>query len=253
MTDGPPVAPELIDFAEALVDVAGLITMRWFRSADLQVEHKSDGSVVTAADREAEQAMRDLIARERPGDGIVGEEFEEVPTETGLRWILDPIDGTISFAHGVPLFSTLVALTDHTGPAVGVIDAPAVGERAVGGRGRGCVVNGDVAHVSTAETLTGATIVTSGLADYWPEPMLHRILSSPALVRTWADGGYGYILLASGRIDAMLDAVVNPWDVAPAECLIPEAGGRAEFLDVAGRQGFVATNGPIHNRVVSLL
>ncbi len=227
--------------------------MKWFRSVDLEVDHKPDGSHVTRADVDAERAIRAVIQAERPGDGIIGEELEPVVSTTGVTWTIDPIDGTMSYVHGVPLFSTLVAASDENGPAVGVIEAPAVGEIAVAGRGLGCTVNDRPARVGSASVLSEATLVTSGLSDYWPAGALGRLLGCGGAVRTWADGGYGYILLASGRIDVMIDAWVKPWDVAAAACIVPEAGGVVREVRTGVDTGYVATNAALIKSAAALL
>ena len=235
--------PELVDLAQTIAVAAGDLIMGHFRSATLEVDHKADGSFVTVADKEAEQYIRALIDQHCPGDGIIGEEYDEVPSSTGRTWIIDPIDGTLSFVHGVPLFSTLIGIRDEAGPLAGVIHAPAVDEIAVAGRGLGCLVNGVPAAMSSTATLAEATVLTSGLADYWPPEVLERLIGCGARVRTWADGGYAHVLLASGRVDAVVEPWMNLWDVAPVECLIPEAGGSVAWADVGGRQGYVASNG----------
>lgn len=244
---------ELTDLAEHIARQAGELIMSQFRSPELDIDTKADGSFVTAADRTAEKVMRDLIHKHCPEDGIIGEEYDDVASTSGREWILDPIDGTLSFVHGVPLFSTLVGVRDESGPLVGVVSAPAVDEIAVAGRGIGCLVNGAPATMSTTEKLADATVITSGLKDYWPSDNLDRLIDCGALIRTWADGGYVFILLASGRVDAAVEPWVNLWDVAPAECIIPEAGGMADWVDVGGREGFVASNKALHTQLLALL
>ncbi len=129
---------DLLEFAVDAARQAGVFTLTHFRRAGLVVDHKSDDSPVTAADRGAETLLRQLIADRYPDDGIIGEEQDRVPGTSGRTWIIDPIDGTKSFVHGVPLFTNLVACRDQDGPLVGVINTPALEEATWAGRGLGC-------------------------------------------------------------------------------------------------------------------
>lgn len=243
----------LAELAVEAADRARAVTMACFRDPALGVETKARRSYVTEADREAELAIRHLVGTERPGDGIVGEEFDDVESTTGVTWTVDPIDGTLSFVHGVPAWSTLIAVDDADGPAVGVIDVPAVGTRAVAVRGRGCLVDGDDARVSDRTELAEATILTSGMRDYWTPAALDRLLGSGAIVRTWADGGWGYVLLAEGRVDVMADMQLQPWDYAPALVVVPEAGGRIDVIPAPGTATVIASNGHLHAAARSVI
>lgn len=227
--------------------------MGLFRDPDLGVESKAYRSYVTAADKEAELAIRHLVAQERPGDGIIGEEWAEVDSTTGVTWTLDPIDGTMSFVHGVPGWSTLIGIEDDEGPLVGVIDVPAIGQRAVAARGRGCKVDGRDARVSAKTDLTEATILTSGMLDYWTPDALDRVLTSGAIVRTWADGGWGYVLLAEGRIDAMADMQLNEWDYAASLVVVPEAGGAIAVAPDSGVATVAASNGHLQDQLLDTI
>ena len=228
---GPTVDPALVEFAVDIAREAGALTLRYFRRSDLVVKGKDDGTPVTVADRDAERLLRDRIGEAFGDDAIVGEEEADVSGSSGRTWILDPIDGTQSFVHGVPLFSNLVALEDEHGPAVGVINVPALGECVWAGRGLGCFVDGEPARVSDRADLWGACIVTSGV-DYWPSATaLDEFVGQGAVIRTWGDA-YGYVLVATGRADAMVDPVVFRWDVAPMLTILPEAGG--VFTDLSG-------------------
>ncbi len=230
-TTGPAVDPALVEFAVDIAREAGALTLGYFRQPDLAVEGKDDGTPVTVADRGAERLLRDRIGEAFPDDAIVGEEEADVAGTSGRTWILDPIDGTQSFIHGVPLFANLVALEDGHGPAVGVINVPGLDECVWAGRGRGCFVDGEPAQVSDRTSLRGACIVTSGV-DYWPSASaLDEFIGQGAVIRTWGDA-YGYVLVATGRADAMVDPVVFRWDVAPMLTILPEAGG--VFTDLSG-------------------
>ena len=227
----PPVDPALVDFAVAIARDAGALTLRHFGNPDLDVDGKDDGTPVTAADRGAERLLREHIRATHPDDGIVGEEETDTPGTSGRTWILDPIDGTQSFIHGVPLYGNLVALEDEHGPAVGVINMPALDECGWAGRGRGCFHDGQPTRVADRRDLHGACIVTSGI-DYWPSAAhLDAFVGHDTVIRTWGDS-YGYVLVATGRADAMVDPIVSRWDVAPMLTILPEAGG--VFTDLSG-------------------
>jgi histidinol phosphatase-like enzyme (inositol monophosphatase family) len=250
----PPVERALLDVAIDVVRRAGAITLEWFRQERLTIETKGDGTPVTQADRAAERFVRDELARRFPDDAIVGEEEAERTGTSGRTWTVDPIDGTKAFTRGVPLYANLLSLDDEHGPAIGVVNIPALGELVAAGRGLGCTHDGRPCHVSATATLAGAYAATSGL-DNWAPGMLERVLASPLTLRTWGDG-YGYVLVATGRIDAMIDPVVAPYDVAPMRTILPEAGGR--FTDLGGVAradggSGVATNGLLHDEVLALL
>ena len=222
----------------------------------LTVELKADGTPVTEADRRAEEAMRELFARETPAFGVLGEEAGESPGDGRHRWVIDPIDGTKSYIHHVPLFGTLVALERDGEPVVGVVACHAVAETAWASRGGGAFLNGEPTRVSEAPSLAGATILTTSSVS------LHR--RSPAgfaglareagLLRSWGDC-YGYLAVVAGRAEAMIDPVVNPWDIAPFAVLLREAGGRLTTwagVDGAGEDA-VGTNGRVHDALLELL
>ena len=137
-----------MDEAVELARMAGELTLRYFRADDLDVDLKGDGTPVTAADRAAERLVRDELARRHPDDGVLGEEEAERIGTSGRRWVLDPIDGTKAFTHGVPLYTNLLAVEDEHGLAVGVVNVPALGETVWAGRGVGCFCNGRPARVS---------------------------------------------------------------------------------------------------------
>ena len=250
----PAIDRETLDTAVALLRAAGERTLRWFRSADLEVERKGDGTPVTAADRDAERFLREQLAEAFPGDGVLGE--EEPPTEgtTGRRWILDPIDGTKAFTCGVPLYSNLLALEDEHGIAVGVINLPALGEAVWAGRGLGCSSERGPARVSEHATLDGAYVVSSSLT-HWPPGTVAKLDAAGSVLRTWGDG-YGYALVATGRAAAMVDPVVEAYDIGPMPVILEEAGGR--FTDLAGRAGIsggsgLGTNGLLHDALLDAL
>lgn len=250
----PPVDPELVEFAVEVAREAGEATLRWFRATDLSVDSKADGTPVTAADRAAERLVRERIGARFPDDGVLGEEEPEHIGTSGRRWIVDPIDGTKAFTRGVPLYSTLLALDDEHGPAVGVIVLPATGEVVHAGRGRGCWAGGAPAHVSTTTSLDGSYLMSSSYT-HWDEAALLAVKRAGCHLRTWGDG-YGYAMVATGRADAMVDPAVELYDVAPMPVILAEAGGR--FTSLAGAPGAaggsgIATNGVLHDELLALL
>src|SRR3954452_1803925 len=250
----PAVDKALLDEAVVLARAAGQLTLDWFRSVDLAVDRKGDGTPVTAADRAVERFVRERLAVTHPDDAIVGEEEADLSGTSGRRWIVDPIDGTKAFTHGVPLYSTLLALEDEHGPAIGVIDLPALGETVFGGRGLGCFRNGEPARVSDRDRVRGSYLTTSGF-DYWTEESLTAVRLSGIFMRTWGDG-YGYALVATGRVEAMVDPVAARWDVAAMPVIIGEAGG--QFTDFVGAARVdsgsgLATNGTLHDEVLELV
>lgn len=253
-SERPAVDATLMDEAVALAREAGEHTLRWFGVDDLVVDRKGDGTPVTEADRATERLIRSRLAASRPDDTIIGEEEEDQLGTSARRWIVDPIDGTKAFTHGVPLYSTLLAVEDEHGPAIGVIVLPALDEVVYAGRGRGCFRNGRPARVSERDRLPGSYLTTSGF-DYWPEPTLAELRSSGMFMRTWGDG-YGYALVATGRVEAMVDPSAARWDLAAMPVIIGEAGGR--FSDYTGAEradggNGVATNGLLHDDVLALL
>ena len=258
MRESTAVDPELVASGVDLATRAGEVTMRWFSSRRLDGETKADGSPVTEADRAAEEFLRGELARRYPDDGVVGEEHGTIEGVSGRRWVIDPIDGTRSFVRGVPLFTTLLALIDESGPAVGVAHIPPLDETVSAGRGCGathtCAGDARPAHVSDVRRLEDSCLVTSGI-EYLPQRGRRFLLHPDLLVRTWGDG-YGYVLLATGRADIMLDAGLALWDVAPMLVIVPEAGGR--ITDYDGTPGpdagdVVSSNGHLHEATLELL
>jgi len=251
----------LREFAVDLAREAGELTLTYFRGS-FDVERKSDDTPVTRADRESEQLIRNRIQEAYPDDGILGEEFDAVAGAGKRTWVVDPIDGTKSFVAGVPLYAVLIALVDgaYAGEEIetsrvllGVIHIPPLGETLSAARGLGARWQEGAAHVSSRDELDGARVCTTDFADLRRrEPVLAaRIDHQASFTRTWGDA-YGYLLVATGRIDAMIDPIVSPWDIAPLPVIVDEAGGR--FTDLRGRavlgESAVATNGRIHASIV---
>lgn len=197
-----------------------------FGHRGLAVEAKADDSPVTDADRGAEELMRDMIRRRFPDHGIIGEEFGSERAEAEFVWVLDPIDGTKSFITGVPLWGTLIALLHRGQPVLGCIHQPVL-EQLLVGDGNTTTLNGRPTRVRACTRLADATLLTSdtlNLAKYQDAAACNRLVGSVRLYRTWGDC-YGYLLVAGGLADVMLDPIMNPWDIAALVPIIRGAGG----------------------------
>ncbi|HYK21445.1 MAG TPA: histidinol-phosphatase [Pyrinomonadaceae bacterium] len=248
---------ELLEFAVTLARSAGDITLQYFRKRP-ETSTKADGSYITIADREAEEYLRKQIAGRFPDDGILGEEQGEIRGRSGRRWIVDPIDGTFAFVHGVPFYGVLIALEVHEEIVLGVVNIPALGEIISAAKGLGCFFNGEPTRVSSTAKLEDALLLSTDFAscaNYGFGRAAESLQARARKSRTWGDC-YGYVLVATGRAEVMLDPVMNLWDCAPLLPIIEEAGGT--FTDwrgvrtVAGGNS-IATNGLLFDEVMSLI
>ncbi len=258
-----------LDWAVKIGREAGDSTLKFFRRRDLAVEFKADSSPVTAADRAAEELLRRRIAERFPDDSILGEEFGAAVGTSDFQWVLDPIDGTKSFVHGVPLYTTLVAVLANEQPQLGVIYAPACQEMVYAKVGGGCwYCDGSkedlaptAAHVSNVRQLRESLLLTSEVASFRTGrkkdalPTYLELQKAARLARTWGDG-YGYLMIATGRAEVMIDPVMNLWDAAPLQTVIQEAGGR--FTDWHGKATVhagesIATNGLVSDEVLAII
>jgi len=222
-----PVDAALLAFAETLADAAGAIIRGYFRRG-VAIDDKPDQSPVTVADREAEQALRRLIGERYPADGILGEEFGPERIDAERVWVLDPIDGTKSFISGVPLFGTLIALTERGRPILGVIDQPISRERWVGAQGHPSRLNGAPIHCRPCGALAAATLFATApeLFRDGDAPGFQRLRERVKLARYGADC-YAYGLLALGSIDLVCEASLKPYDYCAVVPVIEGAGGVA--------------------------
>jgi len=255
-----------LEFAVEIARQAGQQTLSLFGSAGLKVDCKADGSPVTVADQQAEQLLRERIGEQFPKDAILGEEYGESPGTSGFRWVLDPIDGTKSFVTGVPLYTTLVAVLQDETPQIGVIFAPAAAEMVYAGRGLGCwhiaaEQQPTRASVSEVSELSEAVLLTSSVREFSTaretngRPFYDRLESVCRMTRTWGDA-FGYLLVATGRAEIMIDPIMNLWDAAALQPVIEEAGGR--FFDWKGTPTVhsgesIATNGQLVEQVLAQL
>lgn len=204
---------QLLDFAVDIAREAGAITYRHYQGSFV-AERKADNSFVTIADREAETYLRTRIAKAFPDDSILGEEQGEQSGSSNRRWILDPIDGTYSFVHGVPLYGVLIGLELDGEPVLGVVNLPALNDLVYAARGLGCFWNGDVARVSATSALDQALLLSTDFGaceQYEFGPAADSLQRQVQARRTWGDA-YGHVLVATGRADIMLDPVMNVWD-----------------------------------------
>ena len=247
----------LLDFAVEIAIEAGEITLKYFRKS-YSVDTKRDGSFVTQADREAEAHLRKRIMQRFPDDAILGEEDEDRPGTSDRRWIIDPIDGTFSFVHGVPMFGVLVGLEIEDEATVGVINLPATAEVISAARGLGCYLNDKRVQVSETKTLEQALVLSSDFAmceRYGFGDAGAEIQSRAKATRTWGDC-YGHAMVATGRADVMLDPVMNVWDCAPLLTIVQEAGGtftswKGEATIRGGNA--ISTNGILFDEVMQIV
>ena len=230
-----------LDFALSLAADADMLSLPRFRAVDLQVETKPDLTPVTDADRRIERALRERIARDRPGDGVLGE--EEGDSGGSIRWIVDPIDGTKNFSRGIPVWATLIALEREGEIVCGVASAPALGHRWWAARGEGAYRDGEPLHVSEVARLEESTVSCAYARD------LARFEDVVRHARGFGDF-WQHMLVAEGAVDIAVDAALARWDVAALEPIVREAGGR---LDALPNGQSVSTNGRLHGAAFSRL
>lgn len=250
--------------AEAAVELAvaaGRLTLQYF-GKNVDVERKGDNSPVTIADKQAEQLIRSTLQSKFPDDAILGEEFGETSGSSNYQWIIDPIDGTKSFIAGVPLYSTLVALLTDRQVLTGVIYIPGLDEIVYAVAGQGAWHStGDSqpieCRVSKRRLEDGTFLLSqSDLFARRKAPMVYEQLQSKAYItRTWGDG-YGYLLVATGRAELMVDPMANPWDLAAVQLVVQEAGGT--FTDWRGNQtafggDAIGSNGVCHQEALNIV
>lgn len=235
----------------ALADRADEISTRYFRSSDLPIERKPDRSLVTKADLEVEEAVRDIVAQRHPELGVFGEEHGEHQGRSGSRLIVDPIDATANFARGLPIYATLLAIEDEGEIVAGVVAAPALHQRWHAARGQGAFCGTRRLQVSKVAAIEDAQIFHGSLAGAEAMPGTERI---PGLLQqSWRQRGVGdfyqHVLVAEGCGELAVDVIVNPWDIAPLQVLVEEAGGLA--TTVHGERSIYAgsllcSNGVLH-------
>jgi histidinol-phosphatase len=244
-----------LELALQLADAADVIALRHFRDPDLAVETKPDGSPVSSADRQIELELRAILEHRRPGDAILGEEGG-ASGDADHRWYLDPIDGTGNFVATDPEWYILIALAVDGEAVVGVVSAPALGERWWASRGAGAFRDGSLITVSAVGELADATV-----ADDWQRRLARGVTGHPlatlagATARVRPHSGHSHLEVASGEAD-LTSGTGFAWDFAPTKVIVEAAGGR--FTDLRGRDAFdtgdaLVSNGRIHDQGLQVL
>lgn len=252
-----------LQLALRLAEEAAQLILGYYQTGNLSVESKKDDSPVTVADRSAEQLMRQRIAEQFPGDGVLGEEFPDVASQNGYRWILDPIDGTKPFIYGVPLFGTLIGVEYQGRMVAGVCRFPALNEVAYAADGTGAWWQVGAAapvqvRVSQESQLAKARLMFTEPTAWLPigrYDVLSEIMRQVRLARGWGDC-YGHVMVATGRAEIAIDPLMSPWDIAALIPILREAGGYC--LDWRGRENIsggdgISVNAALRDTVVRLL
>ena len=244
-----------IPFLQELATRADEISTRYFQSTDLQVDRKPDRSLVTKADLEVEAAVRDHVKATHPSLGVFGEEHGEDKGEGGTRLIVDPIDATANFARGIPIFATLLAIEEDGEVVAGLVSAPALHRRWHAARGQGAWCGGRRLRVSGVHDMSDAQVFHGSL--YGAEAVPNTAKIPAVLQASWRQRGVGdfwqHVLVAEGCGELALDPIVAPWDIAPLQILVEEAGGRATTF--GGERSLymgslVSSNGHLHARAL---
>lgn len=254
---------QIIDTAHEMADAARAVILPYFRTVGLQADNKLDAGFdpVTAADRDAEAAMREVLARRRPDDGILGEEHGAKVGVSGLTWVLDPIDGTRGFISGTPTWGVLIALSDDTGPIYGLIDQPYIGERFEGGLGRAELVGPSgrrALRTRATERLADATLFTTfpEVGTDLDRAGFGAVAAQTRLARYGMDC-YAYALVALGQADLVIEAGLNSYDIQAPIAVIEAAGGIVTNWSGGpvhdGGRAVAAANETLHAAALELL
>jgi histidinol-phosphatase len=243
--------------AAEVATLAGNVANRYYGKSP-EVRLKNDGSPVSAADYDAERSAREWIEKNFPSDGIIGEEFPPTRESAKRRWVIDPIDGTFTFLQMVPLWGTLVAVLEGETVIAGAAYFPALAETIVAAPGKGAWWNGSRTAVSKVSELSSARVMTTDARfkrDLSRRDRWLQLQDEALAMRTWGDC-YGYLLVATGRADVMVDDVMSVWDAAALLPVITEAGGA--FTDWKGRAtafggDAIATNSLLSGAVRDIL
>ena len=247
---------EFKKFCNELANESGKIIRKYFRSG-VNIETKADASPVTIADKSAEEKMREMIMKEFPGHGILGEEFGIYNNDAEYQWILDPIDGTKSFITGTLTFGTLIALMKNGQPVLGVINQPILNEFLIGDNAA-AMLNGIKVNARECSDISSATLLTTdhlNIEKYQDLGKFESLMRKVKMYRQWGDC-YGYYLVATGYADIMIDPVMSTWD---SMALIPVIKGAGAVItdyqgnDAVSGKSIIATTNGIHNEVISIL
>ena len=258
-----PFDPDIARVAHALADAARAVILPYFRSADLAADNKLAGGFdpVTQADRASEEAMRAILAVERPDDAILGEEFGAKAGSSGLTWVLDPIDGTRGFLSGTPTWGVLIAVSDADGPFYGIIDQPYIGER-FEGTPEGAMVSGplgeSVLKTRPARPLSEAIVFTTfpEVGSAQDRQAFEAVAGRAKLTRYGMDC-YAYGLIAAGQVDLVIEAGLAPYDIQAPIAVVQAAGGIVTDWEGgpvhAGGRALAAANRQIHAEALAIL
>jgi len=247
---------EFFKFAKFLADESGNIIRKYFRQK-ITIDNKADQSPVTIADKQAEERMRELIQKEFPDHGILGEEFGTLNEDSEYKWILDPIDGTKSFICGVVSFGTMIALTKNGLPILGVINQPILNELLIGDN-LSAELNSVKVNIRECENLSNAVLLSTdhlNIEKYQDKNKFDKLIKSVKLYRNWGDC-YGYYLVATGFADIMIDPIMSVWDLMALIPIIRGAGGTITDYhgnDPVTGSSIVAASNNIHREVIRIL
>ncbi len=247
---------EFFKFAKFLADESGNIIRKYFRQK-IMIDNKADQSPVTIADKQAEERMRELIQKEFPDHGILGEEFGILNEDAEYQWILDPIDGTKSFICGAVSFGTMIALTKNGLPILGVINQPILNELLIGDN-ISAELNSVKVNIRECENLSNAVLLSTdhlNIEKYQDKNKFDKLIKSVKLYRNWGDC-YGYYLVATGFADIMIDPIMSVWDLMALIPIIRGAGGTITDYhgnDPVTGSSIVAASNNIHREVIRIL
>ncbi|WP_421774293.1 histidinol-phosphatase [Gracilimonas sp.] len=240
---------DLLQAATEIAKIGGHHTLKYFKQ-NVEVISKDDDSPVTIADRETEQIMREEILKRFPDHGIIGEEYGKTNEDSNVKWVLDPIDGTKSFIHGIPFYTTLIGVLVDDKPQVGIIYAPALEELCAAAIGEGATLNGESCRVRNTDKLEDATLLVTEIfrfKEMGQQEIFEELMTKTKLHRTWGDA-YGHMMVATGRADLMYDPELNIWDAAALLPVMQEAGGI--FSDIEGNETIFSGNGFSTNKAL---
>ena len=244
-------------FTLKLCQETARLILPYYEDPQLEILSKNDDTPVTAADRLAETMIRDAIETLYPEHAIMGEEHADKTTGSPYQWVIDPIDGTKTFAAGCPLFGTMIALLHHGEPLFGCINYPATGKR-LSGDNQHAFANGKPISARRGVPLSQAVVLVTDIqsvAKYQDGPNFDSLLAQTKFCRTWGDC-FGYSLVATGKADIMLDPILNPWDIM---ALVPILRGSGAAItdwfggDPAKGASCIAANADLHPAAVEIL
>jgi myo-inositol-1(or 4)-monophosphatase len=249
-----------LGLAERAARIGGEVLMSYYGRAPEGLGSKSsDTDLVSDADREAEREIRELLRRERPGDGLVAEEGSHAEAQSGRRWLVDPLDGTVNFLYELPAWSVSVALEDTDGLAAGVVHSPMLGETLCAARGEGAWVaeTGRRLGVRPCDRLERAMVATG--FSYLPDrraqqaEVVRRLLPLARDIRRAGSAALDLAWVAAGRLDAFYESGLNPWDWAAGHLMVEEAGGVTRWLDGEPRVLVAAATPALMDELVAVL